>query len=51
MVHSATRWITKILSKDKFFKCYHTDSLPNKPKIEDIINYHKFLKKHNSTKG
>ena len=48
--HSATRWITKILSKDKFSKCYHADSLLKiNPKIEDIINYHKFLKKHNST--
>ena len=46
--HSATRWITKILSKDKFSKCYHSDSLIKlNPKIKDIITYHKFLKKHN----
>ncbi len=47
--HSATRWITKILSKDKFSKCYHSDSLLKiNPKINDIISYHKFLKEHNS---
>ena len=46
--HSATRWITKILSKDKFSKCYHSDSLIKlNPKIKDIITYHKFLQKQN----
>jgi len=47
--HSATRWITKILSKDKFSKCYHSNNLLEiNPNIKNIVNYHKFLKEHNS---
>ncbi len=47
--HSATRWITNILSKEKFSKCYHGDNLLLlNPKIKDIISYHKFLKDFNS---
>ena len=47
--HSATRWISKLLSKDNFSKCYHSDSLLKiKPNIKNIVSYHKFLKEYNS---
>ncbi len=50
--HSATRWITNILSKDQFSKCFHGDSLLLlNPKIKDIVSYHKFLIEYNSKKN
>ncbi len=47
--HSATRWISKLLTKDDFSKCYHGNSFYKiKPNIKNIVSYHKILKEYNS---
>lgn len=49
--HSATRWITNILSKEHFSKCFHSTSLLEvNPKIKNIISYHKYLREYNKNK-